>query len=241
MRKIGIIASSTCIIVPTSVLFVTSLSTLTESELSQFLLYSTALLFVTTLIGVGVKDRVKSGGVGMSHILDNLAYDRKSKNDNEFYCYESVQSLRESISVRQTSDGRGNGAFATQDIACGVCLGDYEGELLDLKEFFERYGSESGVGEYCIRIDDDFVIDGRQVVIQNKDETCEYSDMIKASFTPAYINHSARRCNVVRKILRKERRVLMYTSRKVNPGEELLLDYGKQYWKGREHLIVDEV
>lgn len=34
---------------------------------------------------------------------------------------------------------RGYGAFANQNIACGTFIGLYEGEVLDLEDYYERY------------------------------------------------------------------------------------------------------
>lgn len=34
---------------------------------------------------------------------------------------------------------RGNGAYAAADIAKGAHIADYEGELLDLRHYYDRY------------------------------------------------------------------------------------------------------
>ena len=43
------------------------------------------------------------------------------------------------LQVRDTGTARGNGAFASEHIAAGTLLGEYEGELLDLDDFYARY------------------------------------------------------------------------------------------------------
>jgi SET domain-containing protein len=49
------------------------------------------------------------------------------------------------------------------------------------------------------------------------------------------LNHAdkeSEECNVVR--LLDEDRVAFFTSRDICSGEELLFDYGRNFWKGRE-------
>eukprot|EP00854_Cymbomonas_tetramitiformis_P009028 gene9028-10698_t len=79
------------------------------------------------------------------------------------------------VVVRETGDVRGRGAYVANPIEEGTFLGDYEGELLDNAEYFKRY--PSGVADYCIGVDPDYVLDG--VEVAKGDE-----------FTIAHINHS---------------------------------------------------
>lgn len=39
----------------------------------------------------------------------------------------------------RSAGSKGNGAFATSKIAQGTFIGDYEGEMLDEKTYWERY------------------------------------------------------------------------------------------------------
>ena len=52
------------------------------------------------------------------------------------------------LQVAPTGDERGNGAFATELIAKGTYIGDYEGRLISEKEYWVAYpdGVVSGVG-----------------------------------------------------------------------------------------------
>ena len=79
-------------------------------------------------------------------------------------------------------------------------------------------------GDYATGVDDEWTIDG----------ACHVADT--ASFHPVHMNHSRVRPNVRRYYARAQRRVSYFTSRDVQPGEELLYDYGRRYWRGREHL-----
>lgn len=125
-----------------------------------------------------------------------------------------------SVQVRPTGDSRGNGAFAVKRIAKGTFLGPYEGELLDEKQYWNRY--PNGMSDYAICIDQEWTLDGRDRV----------SDI--SHFSPCHINHHSRRNNVYRTPLREQRAVHFFAKRDIEAGEELLLDYGRTYWHGRE-------
>ncbi|GAX76563.1 hypothetical protein CEUSTIGMA_g4009.t1 [Chlamydomonas eustigma] len=127
-----------------------------------------------------------------------------------------------SIQVLPTKDGRGNGAFATIAIAKGSYLCDYEGDLLSRQEFDSRY--PDGVGDFATGIDDEWTIDAASLV---KDT---------GSFQAVHMNHSRNRGNVLRYFNRKMKRVSFFADRDIAAGEELLYDYGRGYWQGREGL-----
>lgn len=134
--------------------------------------------------------------------------------------------VNDAVEVKSTGDVRGRGAYAARDIPQHTALGWYEGELLDTAAFFARYGRD-GKADYAIVVDSNYVIDGRDLAGSQK-------------FTPAIMNHSAnvRSANVGRVHYRRKRCVLFYTITEVKCGQELLFDYGRAYWSGREHLIV---
>lgn len=147
----------------------------------------------------------------------------------ELYDADVVAAQRSAIDVRETMDGRGFGAFATKPIEAGACLGDYEGTLLDEKDFWERY--DDGVGEYCITVDERFAIDGVETATRCR---------ANGRFTPAIINHaSSPTANVRRVVYPNRRRVVLFAARDIDIGQELLLNYGVQYWRGREDEIVE--
>lgn len=112
---------------------------------------------------------------------------------------------------------KGRGSFATQRIPAGTYLGVYEGDELDFEQFQARYSDSEP--EYVVRVDSALYLDGRRA-------------RSSEGFTPALINHG--RSNVVRYC--RERRppiIDFFTASDLEPGDELLMDYGAQYWIGR--------
>ncbi|PNH01628.1 hypothetical protein TSOC_012472 [Tetrabaena socialis] len=127
-----------------------------------------------------------------------------------------------SVAVRPTGDARGNGAFASVRIPAGTHIADYSGELLDRAAFAERY--PDGVGDYAMAVDADMVMDAAAAAPDT------------SSFHPVHMNHSRVRPNVRRFYRRSERRVSFFAAADIEPGQELLNDYGRAYWYGRQHL-----
>lgn len=50
-----------------------------------------------------------------------------------------LENLAPLVQVKDTGTAYGNGAFAMSEILHGAYLGDYEGELLDLEEYYARH------------------------------------------------------------------------------------------------------
>jgi hypothetical protein len=102
--------------------------------------------------------------------------------------------------------------------------------------------------DYCMRIDTTWTLDAAERASDD------------SSFSACFLNHSRMRWNVRRRTHRKERRVALFAARTIavgvpqlecaashrrlawdslavityQEGEELLLDYGSTYWRGRE-------
>jgi hypothetical protein len=133
---------------------------------------------------------------------------------------------RAMIRVLPTPD-RGNGAFATATILKGSWIGDYEGEQLSPQEFDNRYPKGGPPASFATRLDDDCYIDAVALVGNVKE------------FAMVHMNHSKRRANVDRIKLPGRQRVVFTANRDIQPGEELLYDYGRAYWRGREREELD--
>ena len=137
---------------------------------------------------------------------------------------EAAQRVADDALTVKDSPGKGRGVFAAQGIAEGTYLGSYDGEVLDGEQFDRRYGDRD-VPEYVVRIDGDAYIDGKAAAQGD-------------AYTPALFNDGGAKANVVRYCAtRRPPRVDFFAGRDIRPGEELLFDYGSQYWAGRESDI----
>ncbi len=77
-------------------------------------------------------------------------------------------------------------------------------------------------------VDNEWVLDAAHLVNQTD------------TFSGVHMNHSRRAANVGRFYRRSERRVAFFALRDIAAGEELLFDYGRDYWRGREHLLIGD-
>mmetsp|Transcript_10665 Transcript_10665/g.35374 ORF Transcript_10665/g.35374 Transcript_10665/m.35374 type:complete len:167 (-) Transcript_10665:71-571(-) len=124
------------------------------------------------------------------------------------------------VEVRDTGcHTRGHGLFAAAPLPDGAYLGDYTGEVLTQEEYLARYPDE----------------DARYVLAASADWNIDAAEAGSSSLL-RYVNHSSSpNCyyHVERVRRSPARRVSFYTLRPVRPGEELLFDYGKEFWRGR--------
>ncbi len=104
----------------------------------------------------------------------------------------------------------GLGLFATTPLKRGDFIIEYTGELIPTEEA-DRRG-----GKYLFVVSDTKTIDGK-----GRDNTARY------------INHSCAP-NAEAELDEDELRVRIYAKKKILPGEEILYDYGKEYWD--EHI-----
>ena len=126
-------------------------------------------------------------------------------------------------------EGKGIGAFAAKDIPKGSYFGEYVGDRISAEEYARRYPDGGASGEYCMAIDRDRVIDGAAVSRQ------------RDTFVCGHINHAyPPRNNVARKAVRAGPGAIhFFAAQDIAAGEELLLDYGRGYWEGREQEVVE--
>jgi len=110
------------------------------------------------------------------------------------------------LKVKKSSAGLG--LFATKDIPKGVCMIEYFGRELSEAE---QYTSRS---KYLFEINSKITIDGGM-----------------RENTARYINHS---CKPNSEVEIKNKKVFIFSKRKIKAGEELCYDYGKEYFN--EHI-----
>lgn len=145
-----------------------------------------------------------------------------SKRDREGVS-EKWDSGENRLEVRCTPR-KGKGLFALQPIEKGTYIFDYEGELLTEAEYQERY-APGEVQEYCAQISLNCYVDAR--------------DPDKSGLA-RYMNHSSR--PNVRKLIhfhKQTRSIRCYALCDILVGEELVWDYGKDYWAARADVPVE--
>ena len=117
---------------------------------------------------------------------------------------------------------KGRGLFAQRPIEAGHYLFDYEGEQLDRSGYNARYPDK--VSDYAVGI-------------KKSDGTISFVDAAneRKSGLARFMNHDGERPNVARKTLfdGSMPRVVMYTTRHIEAGEELQWDYGPGYWAAK--------
>ena len=130
------------------------------------------------------------------------------------------------VEVRHTGTAKGHGVFALVALAQNHWIGDYVGEVLTQAQYAARYPNDDAC--YVLGANEDYNVDAAN-------PSC--SSYVR------YLNHAdAETANVffdVRKVRRQRAKdIKFYTSRSVQPGEELCFDYGKQFWcdRGMEPL-----
>ncbi len=106
------------------------------------------------------------------------------------------------LAVKQGINGLG--LFAKVPIKRGECIIEYVGEVITAKEANKRGG------RYLFETSSNRHIDGTT-----------------RKNTARYINHS---CRANCEPDTRAGRVFIYAKRKIEPGEELCYDYGKEYW-----------
>ena len=117
------------------------------------------------------------------------------------------------IEVRETGTDRGRGAFATQPICCGEWLGVYRGEHIDAAELQRRYGD--GLAPYALCVGASFIDAGAAGC--RGDWTAMVNDA-RGTGRPVNVEFRGRGA--------------VYAVAAIAVGEELLVDYGADYWLG---------
>ncbi len=119
-----------------------------------------------------------------------------------------------------TIAGAGKGLFASKPIKRGEIVAEYWGNLITEEQASAQYAA--GGGTYLYRTHDGRVMDAEPV-----DECiAKYAnDARGASFQPGLIN------NV--RFEERAKKVLLIASRNIHPGDEILINYGRDYWRDR--------
>lgn len=126
--------------------------------------------------------------------------------------------MRVGADVAVLPNSKGRGLYALRDMEAGELIARYTGALQD----YEDYQRSSTTGAYAMGLANGKIIDGE--------------DSWRSNFV-RYINHSVRRANCMAADAFDEdsaiAAVFLETLRPIKRGEELLFDYGHEYWDER--------
>ena len=137
------------------------------------------------------------------------------------------------VELCQCSGSKGTGVYAMRDLPEGVLVRRYTGKLRSIDEHRRLVEDGETSSTYAFSLGSRFVIDAE--------------DQNESGWT-RFVNHSVRRKNcqcVPVGLPSAEEPFAIYfeTTRKIAAGEELLIDYGQQYWDsqlgvkiGRAHV-----
>ncbi|EOD05775.1 hypothetical protein EMIHUDRAFT_219861 [Emiliania huxleyi CCMP1516] len=153
---------------------------------------------------------------------------------------------RDGVSIAP-SPGKGHGVFAARHIPAEVSVGDYAGDILSQRDVEVRYEAAPrahalwceadeawlrrrgalGIGcsgDYIFRVGDDTFVDSEEYATAN---------------WTRFLNHGADANLRVKSLLKGmdgRPRVWFQALRDIEPGEELLWDYGESYWRASDVL-----
>lgn len=123
-------------------------------------------------------------------------------------------SLGKDVAVRPAG-AKGKGVYALRSFEAGELIGRYDGEVIEETKF--QTGGSSGA--YAFGMDNGYVVDG---------EKAWRSNWLR------YLNHSKRRANCESTEWVDGpfglSAIIIVASRNIRIGEELLFDYGDEYW-----------
>lgn len=136
------------------------------------------------------------------------------------------------VEIRE-SYGRGRGVFALRQISPGEVVGIYEGQQLCDADYAFAVTKGITSGNYGFGVGDGWVCDG---------EDPELSSWLR------FINHSVRRLNCdsgTLKAFGMSLGILVEVISPIQPGQELFVDYGRDYWDdavgpiGLQRFLID--
>lgn len=107
----------------------------------------------------------------------------------------------------------GKGVFASKNIPKNTKLGVYKGKLLDNKQLLRKRNTS-----YVWQINKKLFVDGSTIVKNN----------ILRFVNGCKTKKQHKKCNVFAYIY--DKKIHYKTLRNISQGEELLIDYGEEYW-----------
>lgn len=120
----------------------------------------------------------------------------------------------------------GKGLFTTMPIKKGAVILEYQGEKISWKECQKRNQKHKGMGSYYLYISAKNCIDAEHTL----DSLGRY-----ANDAEGYIKIKGLRNNAEYQIINKT--PFIVAKKNIKAGEEILVGYGKEYWKVMKHYF----
>lgn len=122
----------------------------------------------------------------------------------------------------------GNGLFTTSYIRKGDLIVQYKGENLTWKACVKRYGKDVNLAKYLYFVSDKNCIDAQNT----PHELARYANDANGFRKHPKYSNNADYTNV---------RGVPYiiANRNINPGEEIFVDYQREYWEAIEEELIE--
>lgn len=146
---------------------------------------------------------------------------QKQEQHRENIDYFTCESQRQKFMVKHTEDDRGMGVFARKKIPNASYIGEYKGELINTAELNRRIKIRGDYIHYIFQLSAGKFVDAN----------------VGGDFT-SKINH-ARNPNVIAYSDKVGQKVDLYTLKTIAKGEQLLLNYGSEWFKDNEITELD--
>jgi uncharacterized protein len=132
-------------------------------------------------------------------------------------CSNDFMTLPESklIVKRSTLPGAGKGLFTKSFIAKGTKIAEYKGTITTWKEVDHKEGGNG----YIYYVKRNYVIDARP----HSDAIARYANDAKGLYRLKGITNNS-------EYFEEGLKVFIVAKKDIQPGSEILVDYGKEYW-----------
>jgi uncharacterized protein len=133
-------------------------------------------------------------------------------------CSSRIMTIPESklIVKRSTLPGAGKGLFTKTFIAKDTKIAEYKGTITTWKEVDHKEGANG----YIYYVKRNYVIDAQP----HPDALARYANDAKGLYRCKGISNNS-------EYLEEGLKVFIVAKKDIAPGEEILVDYGKEYWK----------
>ena len=125
------------------------------------------------------------------------------------------------VTVEDAGAEKGLGVFAASPLSAGAYVSRYHGKVMAREESRQFYQAQGVAGDYRLGIDEVFEIDA-----QNSTHFSRFFNHAEEAHMMCMIDPSSQRAD-------------FFATRDIGSGEELVFDYGVEYWRNRPQPVDD--